>query len=579
MRRVETSVWMTNSLEDIFFDTVKDTVTRFNRSTDHVIEIAANARESIQLAVRAEEGGIYNANISIQIPEKYKNCGINFEVGSVRPIAAPVNTVWEHEKIYRCKLPGYLPESIEPTSMKVTQFTSRSFFITAVTEKNAIPGEYDFTITLSYIDGISFEKLEIEYPLQVHIYPAVLPDSASSEYTHAQWVNFCGYSPEIEDIDLERCNEIIYGIENFSEEWFTLLKNCAKQMKKERINAVFVPLFSLLNHNITFDENGKYIFDFTLFDRFLDTFMEYGSVKYFIGCHLLKRKHQTYEYASKDPEIIANAPLVTWIFEENKGSTNFAWRYLTDADAWKHLEMLVTGIYNHLKERGLENKWLQHVSDECDGEERFRMVRDVYDQIHKWAPSFKNVDATRDTSLEGYGTSLDIHVPQIDVHEFNLEKYQEFQKKTNCDVWTYTCLNPKNGTMNRMDDLKLIATRLLHWYNYLFGANGYLHWAWNLWCYCDEPYSPFNNCESNHFPLDAWEVLPDVENLSVFETIRSRTDASGIEDYELLKICDRIDHDKTYKLASILINKSNDFTLDSNTFFRVRHHLLEMTKS
>ena len=573
-------LWLTNPLDDVFSTSFKEEDSQFNRRTDFKIEVAKNARESVQLAIRNGAVAMLDTSVQVRIPTEAINCGITFECGAVRLIPALRETVCTHKRTMRTNLPGLLPESIEPAPIKIPEYTTRSFFITAETNENTIPGDYSFEIIVSYIDRTNYTPEEIVYPLNIRVYDVTLPSTEKSTYNHAQWVNFCGYSPDPEDVMLAETNEKIYGIKNFSEEWFTLVENLAKQMKKERINVVFVPLFSLLNRDIKFDSNGKYIFDFTLFDRFLDTFMEYGSIKYFIGCHLLKQSHQVPGKLSHDYEKTAKeSKLVTWIFEENRELENFAWKFLDDDAAWKHLEMLIRALYAHLEEIGIEDRWIQCVSDECEGEERLAGVRKVYNKIHEWAPNFKTADATHDTSLENYGTSLDIHIPQLDVHEFNLEKYQEFQRKTDCEVWTYTCLHPKFGYLNRLDDLQLIATRLLHWYNYLFGATGYLNWAWNLWCYCDEYYSPFSNCSASHHPLDAWEVLPDVDNLNIFETIRSRQDASGIEDYELLTICDAIDHEQTKMLASILIARANDFTLDTNTFFRVRSTLFQIVNS
>ena len=239
---------------------------------------------------------------------------------------------------------------------------------------------------------------------------------------------------------------------------------------------------------------------------------------------------------------------------------------------WKHLEMYVKGLYNHLKERGLTHMWLQHVCDEVAGEDAFNTVLKTYKLIHEWAPEFRTIDATWEDSLEKYGSNLDIHVPQIDIHDLNEEKYAEALKKNEFDVWSYTCLKPQFEYLSRLDDWKLIATRLIHWYNFKNNLKGYLHWSWNLWHY-GKPYE--DGC-INGWPLDGWVVLPDVENLDVFETIRQRQSASGIEDLELLKICEKIDYEKTHMLVDILVERANDFTLDTDLFFRVRKKLLEL---
>ncbi len=569
-------MWLTNPLEDVFRTTKKPFRCPYDRRPDYKVEMACNSRESIQLAINVAEDPIIEATARVEIENAPENCGISFDCGGVRYIDNSGNSINIFDEMKRSDLPGELPQCIDRRPIKIIYRQTGAFFITVNTSKDAVAGDYDCKIIVDYTDGKNFKRMAHEYPFKLKVHPVVLPDGGVSEYNYAQWLDCCGYHPEAVAKPTVECNENVYGIKNFSEEWFTLLKNYARQMKKERMNILYVPIYYLLYEGIKYGENGEYIFDFTLFDRFIDTFLEHADIKYFCGFHLILRTSKVPESFSEDWRVHLNAPLVSWIFKEGRGLYNFAWEYLEDDAAWKHLEMLIKGIYEHLKERGLEKKWIQHVSDEVDTAEQFAQIRKVYRKIHEWAPDFKTIDATRDTSLEGYGSDLDIHVPQIDVYDYNEEKYTAAQEAGDIEVWTYTCLKPQFGYMSRLDDWKLIATRLIHWFNYLHDAKGYLHWSWNLWFYCNEPNQPFMNGCCNGWPLDGWVVLPDVENLDVFETIRQRASISGIEDFELLNICDKIDREKTRMLAGILVERANDFTLDTNLFFRVRSLLLDM---
>ena len=170
---------------------------------------------------------------------------------------------------------------------------------------------------------------------------------------------------------------------------------------------------------------------------------------------------------------------------------------------------------------------------------------------------------------------LDIHVPATYVHDEKVEQYAEALENTKVDVWTYTSLQPQFTYMSRLDDWKLIGTRFLHWYNFKHNLNGYLCWSWNWWFYGD----PWQNACCGGWPLDGWVTFPDVKNLSVFESVRQRECVSGIYDLELLKICDKIDSQKTRMLVDILINRANDYTVDNDVFFRVRRILLQMASN
>lgn len=563
-------IWLTNPLEDVFRTTNKPYHGYYNRKAEHIVEMAQNSRESIQLAINAGEIPMQNIYLDIALESGEENNGISFEYGGVKLIHNSFNSINIGSKVMRAKLPGELPQGIITEPKDIIDYRqSGSFFITAITEKDAKPGKYEYKITINYGVGKNCKMKTETYNFNIEVFDVCLPDADKSDYNVYTWVNFCGYTPECNYKKMLETNADVYGIETFSDEWFNLIKNYARTLKKERMNIIPVPLYPLLNRDIKFGENGEYIFDFTLLDRFLDTFLEIGGFKYFSGFHLMNKVSIMLGY---DEEDKPKFPIAAWVFEKGHGPDNFAWKYMNDEAAWRHLEMLITALYSHLRERGLSKMWIQHVCDEVAGEDAFNAVLKTYKMVHELAPDFRTIDATWEDSLEKYGANLDIHVPQIDIHDLNEEKYAAAVEENKFDVWSYTCLKPQFNYLSRLDDWKLISTRLIHWYNFKNGLKGYLHWSWNLWHYG----SPYEDGCISGWPLDGWVVLPDVKNLDVFETIRQRENSSGIEDYELLKICDKINHEKTQMLVSVLIARANDYTLDTDLFFRVRRMLLEI---
>lgn len=565
-------LWLTNPLEDIFRTTKHENPGYLSRLENPEICMGRNARESIQLAVYAGESKIIDATVSVELKSGSTENEITFDCGGVRLIPASSNSINIGTRVKRASLPGELPEAIDPSPMEIFYRQTGSFFITANTSRNTPPGVYEYKIILNCRDGYSFEPLTFEHLLTVRVFSITLPDPSKSSYSYENWFNCCGYSPEADNQRMVECNEKIYDIKNYSDEWFTLIKNYALQMKKERINVITVPIYSLLYGHVRTDENGQYIFDFSLFDKFLDTFLKYCDVKYFCGFHLIIRNTKVPEMETKAWD--AESVLVAWLFDEKKDFSHFAWAYMTDERAWKHLEMLVKSLRKHLIEKGIADMWIQHISDEVTTDEQLAIVKKAYQKMHEWAPEFKCVDATLQDSLEKYGKDLDIHVPQIDVHNLYEEAYTQKLKKGEFEIWSYTSLKPQFNYLSRLDDFKLIATRLIHWYNFKYGITGYLHWSWNLWFYGNCPNEPYRDCCCDGWPLDGWVVLPDKENLSVFETIRQRENSSGIEDYEILRLASKRNPERTRLLTDILIDRANDFTLDTNLFFRVRNQLL-----
>lgn len=564
-------MWFLNSLDDVFRTSGRN-LNGYEDKNEWTLNLAKNEMESFQVAVNAGDRTIKDVHAVI-VSESEQN-DIIFSTGSIELVPATHQSVNMGNRTIRCTLPGELPEYISPKPIKIVFRQTRSFLITAKTSSETKPGAYNYMVKIIFEDHANGNPDFLEAPLTVIVHNVTLRKACDSDYKYVNWINGCGINPFEMDSFIEM-NEAVYGIKAYSDEWYELLGNYAMAIKNQRMNTLSVPLFELLYRDLKFDGDGNYNFDFTLFDRFIETFIKYGEVKYFTGMHLVMRTTATPEGKSTDWEDHLNAELITWTFVNDNGKAKLGWEKLSDEKAWIHLEKLLTALYNHLKAKNLDIYWMQHISDELDTQEQFEMIRKVYVSVKEWFPTIKCLDATRDKSLVTLGRTLDIHVPQIDVHDKRAEEYSEINNNGN-EVWTYTCLKPQFNYMSRLDDFQLICTRLIHWYNYLHGVKGYLHWAWNFWQLGNVPNNPFADACLNEWPLDAWIVFPDIENRSVFETMRSHANTDGIEDYELLRICEEKNREKTRDIVSLLIGRANDFTLDTALFYRARKMLLKL---
>lgn len=66
--------------------------------------------------------------------------------------------------------------------------------------------------------------------------------------------------------------------------------------------------------------------------------------------------------------------------------------------------------------------------------------------------------------------------------------YYELQSKGVIELWTYTCAAVAGTFPDRHMDVPTIRNRLIHWVNFLYGVQGYLHWAYNYrWDYLNNP--------------------------------------------------------------------------------------------
>ncbi|MHC4445930.1 MAG: glycoside hydrolase domain-containing protein [Planctomycetota bacterium] len=149
----------------------------------------------------------------------------------------------------------------------------------------------------------------------------------------------------------------------------------------------------------------------------------------------------------------------------------------------------------------------------------------VVDEVHKVAPSIRCVEAV-ETEYMG---KLDIWVPKL-IH-LNLW-YPRFDaaRRGGAELWFYTCCDPKGRYPNRFLDQSLLKVRVLHWINYLYDMDGYLHWGLNQFAGGD-PYS--EKAIGGRWPAgDRAIVYPGKEGL--VGSLRFSAQRDGLEDYEYL---------------------------------------------
>ena len=224
--------WITNPLEDVFRNSKKPMCGWGSRIEEHVLCIAQNARESIQLAVYAGDESAQNCYVEIIPEEGSEGNGVSFECGGVRMMHTTGQSLNLCDKVKRCDLPGELSECVDPSPMTIMFNQSGGFFITAETTKDARPGIYEYTARLHYGLGRKRHPHTHDHKFKVEVFDVCIPDSKDSEYCHDLWVNLCG-TPMPEDAENPyiasfNSNAHHFGIETFSEEWFTLIKNYAK---------------------------------------------------------------------------------------------------------------------------------------------------------------------------------------------------------------------------------------------------------------------------------------------------------------------------------------------------------------
>lgn len=561
-------VWVENALEDVFPNSSKPG----DASTVLELHTARNEYESGQVVVRANTT---LTNVSVAAGPLIGPDGARLERVTVRKlnyVHLGKNTASEEEGLAispesrRAAAPAIVPAYLSHSdAVIIDSGNTTAFWITVHVPPGTPAGEYGCPIRISSDQANGFCTLRLK------VYDVTIPDmNHSSSYNNTIWFISCGVLPGVEmddgtSLGTETQTEDVYGFANFSDDWWTLLRNMAVEMGKYRHNCIHVPLFYLLAPDMSIDEEGRYTFQWEKFDRFVQIFFEYGSAKRLEGQHLIHKRGSW------------NKGYSGWLFKRNPdGSAALDWAEPSSSEYRKHLEQLLRALTAHLSDKGWLPAYVQHCADEALTEDQLADAKIVYEMIREYAPAIKSIDACNKACIPVFGDLLDIYVPRLDEYHDTKDEFDAL-KGEGKELWHYTCCGPQENYLSRLEDYKLASTRLLHWYSFKNGLNGFLHWAYNLWCFGEKKNNPFIEvCTRFGFPGDAWIVYPDVPGKSVLQSPRNEAMRDGIEEYELFAMYERIDKAGAHRLVDRIVKSAAEHDLRADRILDVKVELLQV---
>jgi hypothetical protein len=149
----------------------------------------------------------------------------------------------------------------------------------------------------------------------------------------------------------------------------------------------------------------------------------------------------------------------------------------------------------------------------------------MVDRVHETAPSVRCVEAVE----AEYLGKLDIYVPKLSHLNLWYPRFKQVQHEGG-ELWFYTCCHPVGRYPNRFLDQSLLKVRVLHWINYLYDMDGYLHWGLNHFA-GDNPYT--QEAISKGLPLgDRAIVYPGEKGL--LGSLRFSSMRDGLQDFEYM---------------------------------------------
>jgi hypothetical protein len=439
--------------------------------------------------------------------------------------------------------PGWYPDPLWNLPMDLDGNRTHSLWVTVAVPSDAASGSYRGTLFVR-----AGEKAVARKEFRLHVVAATVPSQRTLKVTN--WFNVG-----------DAASRQFYGAPQFSDSWWTLIENLGKVMSEHRQNMVITPLMDLITPHV---DGSVLTYDFSNFDRWVETFRRAGVVGYIEGGHLLGRA------GSYDAALTVPA----FVIENGKVSQ----QDLAPGDprVEPYLTSLLSALNTHLTEKNWKSIYFQHILDEPHGTEPPQYAR-VAELVHRNLPGVLTMDAIDASDMQDeLRTYCDIWVPQLGRFDSQMDLIRD-RIQSGHEVWFYTCLFPNKRYLNRLMDYPLLKVRLLHWLNFRYGFTGFLHWGWNFWT--PEPVKdtqPVIDANTQLLPSgDAFIVYPDRAGKSVYSSIRLETMRAGIEDYELLMLLRQKNPAVAEQLSQTAIQSLTEYVRDPAVFRAIERKLLE----
>jgi hypothetical protein len=341
----------------------------------------------------------------------------------------------------------------------------------------------------------------------------------------------------------------LHSVEPWSEAHWDLLRQYAIMMRHGR-QTDFIPAAP----ELTKIGEGRWKFDFTRTERMIRMFLAEGFTH-------IELPH----IARHDRRKEAVSPFVVNVDGTPKpGTSHEAYEFLAQSlPAWADM----------LRRNGWYNLAIQHVVDEPETKD-FGDYRIMAGTVRKFLPGVPLIDALGEPELDG---AVDIWVPLNESYEKGREAFEAHRRRGDT-IWFYTCCGPSGFYLNRFIDTELLRTRLLHWGNWRYRLDGYLHWGLNQ---IIAEQDPFENTCPPHGPYKEFHLPPGDSHIiypgkdGPWSSVRFEAMGAGIEDYELLRIVAARDEKLADEICAQLVRTFTDYDAKVESFNSAHLRLLK----
>ncbi len=417
---------------------------------------------------------------------------------------------------YISKEPGLFPDVLRPLHYKnkvtCTADSLFSVWVEINIPKDATAGKSSFTVVLDDGNGEHAEA-----SLDIEIVPAELPEES---IYFAQWFH-------------ADCLATHYDVDVWSEKHWKIVENFARVAAKNGINLLLTPLLTppldtdiggerLTTQLVSVTRtNGKYSFDFSLLDRWIDMCDRVG-IKYFEINHLF-----TQWGAEHAPKVMATV--------DGEYKRIFGWD--TDAIYGKEyaefLRALLSEFIAHMKKRGDDKRCFFHISDEPSAE-HLEHYKDAKAIVADLLSDYTIMDAISNYDFWKLGV-LETPIPSNN----HIAPFIEGKVP---NLWTYYCCSQQSHVSNRFIQMPSRRNRSIGFQMYKYNIVGFLHWGYNFYSnyLSSDPIDPYLQQDGCGWvpPGDAFSVYP-AHGGAVYESLRIIVFNEALQDMKAMKLAEK----------------------------------------
>ncbi len=468
------------------------------------------------------------------------------EVKSV-PVCFPCDSNVDDDYFLR-KTPGLYPDLLLPLHYENRASFGAGNLMSLWVEIN-IPT--DFPAGEQTLDfSISLDEITASVSAHIDIIDEILP---RNEFLHTEWF----YAD---------CIAEYYDVPVFSDEHFALCRNFIKTALDNNISVLMVPVITpaldtyiggerLTTQLVTIKkQNGKYSFDYSLLDRWIDMCLELGLRNFEIPPLF------TQWGAKHAPKIMAEV--------DGEYKKLFGWE--TDAAGAEYSEFLdafLPSLVSYLKDKGIDKNCFFHISDEPEPKD-FENYKKATAIAVKHLEGYTIIDAVGNLELCKSGG---IQTPVV-----SIRAVKSFLDAGFKNSWGYYCGAGHPGGSNRMHAMPSYRTRIIGVQLYKYDVKGFLHWGFNYYhnrgSY--DSINPYMDTSGEYFVPsgDTFLVYPASDG-TAYETIRLKLMNEAMQDIALLKLCEKkLGRDFTQGL----IQDGVDYEIDFFTYPRTNEYILNL---